>query len=77
MHYGGGGMWFLLMFIVLIVIFAGAFALRGDSSNREQPRQKEEEPMTIETALDILNKRYAKGELSTEQYEEMKKRILN
>ena len=37
----------------------------GEASNEKQS----------ETALDILKKRYAKGEISQEQFEEMKKNL--
>ena len=37
----------------------------GEGSNEQQ----------AETALDILKKRYAKGEITQEQFEEMKKNL--
>ncbi len=65
-----GGMWFGWIFwIVLIVIIIWAvvqFTNRNQSTNTTNIVSKE-------TPLDILKKRYAKGEITKEQFEEMKK----
>lgn len=61
-----GGMWlgwiFWLVVLVLIVwfIFNQIYKNKKDSSTPVQ-----------ETALDILKKRYAKGEITKEQFEQM------
>lgn len=63
--WGGGFMmvtWILLIMIGIYLIFTFA----GKSKNPE------EKNASHETALDILNKRYASGEISREEYEEMK-----
>lgn len=69
-----GGMWIfplLGLFIFLVVFIAifgrGRFRPPGQSSDRHYPE---------ESALDILKKRYAKGEISKEQFDQMKKDIL-
>lgn len=67
MHFIDGGVWgmhFLwwLFWLVLIGIFFG--------TRTSQPRHK-----ARETPLQILQRRYAAGELSTQDYEERKKTI--
>ncbi|MDX1828867.1 MAG: SHOCT domain-containing protein [Lutibacter sp.] len=57
----GWGMWLIpIIVIVLLVLF-----LRNN--NTRQPHN--------ETPLDILKKRYAKGEITKEQFDEMKRNI--
>jgi len=55
--------WFFWIFIVALVIW-----LLVDRSNKTK-----QNPPPQETALDILKKRYAKGEITKEQFEQMKK----
>ena len=60
----GGGLYMLIIFALIVVggIAVVRWSLRtGDGEN---------------SALEILKRRYAKGELSKEQFEEMKKDIL-
>ncbi len=65
-----GGMWFGWLFwivlILLVVWFITQFTNKQQSNNFVATSQKE-------TPLDILKKRYAKGEITKEQFEEMKK----
>lgn len=57
----GWGMWLIpIIVIVLLVLF-----LRNNKTS--QPHN--------ETPLDILKKRYAKGEITREQFDEMKRNI--
>ena len=56
----GWGMWLIpFIIIVLLVIF-----FRNNTSQSQN-----------ETPLDILKKRYAQGEITKEQFDEMKKNI--
>lgn len=66
---GWGGMWFgwLFWIIILIVIVWAVVRFTGGGQSRQLP------PASYETPLDILKKRYAKGEINKEQYEQMKK----
>lgn len=73
-YFWRGGMWIfplLGLFIFLVVFIAifgrGCFRPPWNASDRHYHE---------ESALDILKKRYAKGEISKEQFEQMKKDIL-
>ena len=66
---GWGGMWFgwiLWPAVLVIVIWIGVSIIKNlGKSNSTQ----------TETPLDILKKRYAKGEISKDEFEQMKKDI--
>lgn len=69
------GNWWWLGFLFYFIVFVGiiiliVFLVRGLSSSKSQglPPPKEE-------PLEILKKRYAKGEITKEQYQQMKKDI--
>ncbi len=62
MTFGGGYMWILWIVLLLIVIWALRGTLGGD---KESP----------ESALEILKKRYAKGEIDEEEYERRKSEL--
>ncbi len=68
----GGGMWFGWIFwIIILVIIIWAvvqFTNRNQQNNSLNPNKEE-------TPLEILKKRYAKGEISKEEYEEIKKNL--
>ncbi len=61
--FGGGFMWLVIIIFVVLVIYLLA---GGVSPEKEKPS---EEP------LEILKRRYARGELTREEFEEMKKQI--
>ena len=61
----GWGMWFIPLLIILVIYFL----LKNDSQTKS--RQNSESPM------EILRKRYAKGEITKEQFEEVKKELSN
>ena len=58
----GWGMWIIPLVVILIIVFAVKSNPFGEKQNSESP-------------LEILKKRYAKGEITKEQFEEMKKSI--
>lgn len=63
-HFGGMHMiWWFFWIIILIWIFATPYDLPGQRRNKD-------------TALDILKKRFAKGEITKEEFDE-KKKFLN
>ena len=59
MHYGGGLMWLILVIVAAIAIYLIVQAQRGGS--------------TRETPLEILKKRYAKGEITKEEYDRLRR----
>jgi putative membrane protein len=66
----GGGMWFGWFFWIIVVVLI--IWLVVNQSNRSRQNY---ETHRQETAIDILKKRYAKGEISKEQFEQMMKEI--
>lgn len=62
-EYGGVIMWIILLILIGVVIY---FVI-----NRQKLIKREDE----ETPLEILKKRYAKGEISKQEFEKMKKDI--
>ena len=67
-----GGMGFFSIFFMILVI-VGIILLVVWLSRKIPERQNN---MIEESAMNILKKRYALGEISKEEYEEMKKEIL-
>jgi len=61
--YGGGFMWLIVLVLVGVVIY---FLFQVSKS-------KGSDGSIIETPLDILKKRYAKGEIDKEEFERKKK----
>ena len=61
--YGGGFMWLIVLILVGVGIY---FLLRVSKS-------KGSDSSIIETPLDILKKRYAKGEIDKEEFDRKKK----
>lgn len=59
MHYGGGFMWLILVIVAAIAIYLIVQAQRGGG--------------TRETPLEILKKRYAKGEITKEEYDQLRR----
>lgn len=74
MMYGpyGGGIWMFLNFLLWILIIIGVILLIVWLVRQpgRYPRGREEE-----TAVEILKKRYARGEISKEDYDRMRKDI--
>jgi putative membrane protein len=61
--YGGMFMWIILLIVIGLVIY---FIIQTRKTKGQTPTQNESD-------LDILKKRYAKGEIAKEEYERMKK----
>ena len=75
--FGGGGMF--LMMIVLLLFFVGLVALVGLGiwALVRSSRRGSAAPLgTGGRALDVLQERYARGEITREQYEQMKRDLM-
>lgn len=70
-YFDMGGMWMfpLLGFIVILIFIVIFLKSIGNNKNEDSIHHSE-------SALDILNKRYAKGEITKEQYDEIKRDLL-
>ncbi len=68
MHDGGfymGGMWLIWLVPIILIIFAVKFfSDQSDQNNK------------ADTPLEILKKRYARGEINKEDFERLKKDLL-
>ncbi|OGW51186.1 MAG: hypothetical protein A2078_13445 [Nitrospirae bacterium GWC2_57_9] len=76
MNWGSGMGWlgWIFMIVFWIAVIAGVVLLvRWIASSMD----KERGPQSQESALDMLKKRYAKGEISKEEYERKKRRFDN
>lgn len=77
-HMGDGWGWWMLFNWVWIIgffllIFWAVHAIMGPSRSGEPPPRQRMEP----DALEILNRRYASGELTEGEYERMRRRIMD
>ncbi len=67
MHYGYGGVFMWIIWIVIIGLIVYFIVI----ASRQRPEQRP--PEQKQTPLDVLKMRYAKGEITKEQFEEMKR----
>ena len=69
--WGWNGMWFGWIFWLVIIglIIWGVKTIAGQNRSQSSSRPPEE------SALDILKKRYARGEINDEEFEEKKRRL--
>ena len=70
----GGGFWFGWVFWVAIIALIVYLIVNQGNKNR-QIHLPPPPPTQQDSPLDILKKRYAKGEINKEQFEQMKKDI--
>ena len=66
----GGGMWFGWVFWIVIIVLVVYLVVRltNQKSNSKTIQSNE-------TPLDVLKKRYARGEISKEEFESTKKNL--
>lgn len=63
-----GGMWYGWIFGLLILIVIGWVIVNQMNKNKQNTQSPPQE-----SSLDILKRRYAKGEITKEEFERMKK----
>lgn len=64
-----------LFWPILFILFVVGIVWMLSSHSRKNESDDEDELPELETALEILKKRYARGEITKRQYLEMKKDI--
>lgn len=72
----GMGWWMLwgsILWIAFILAIIVVTAKLAGSSNRDGASSGQTTPPPIESPLDILRRRYASGELSRDQFEQMRR----
>ena len=71
-HMGDGwGWWMLVGWLWMVLLIAAIVWAVYAMTERTEPRRPDREP----DALQILERRYARGELTHEQFEEMRARL--
>lgn len=65
---GYGGMFFMLLFWILVIVVAYLLIKKLLEQNKTHGGEEK-------SALDIAKERYAKGEITEEEFEEIKKRL--
>lgn len=74
-YFWWGGMWIFPILLLAAVVF-GIYAIvrRGNTlQSEERARARSAETPVAESAMEILEKRYARGEISREEFLQMKK----
>jgi putative membrane protein len=76
MHYYGGMGWIgWLIFFFFALLIAAAIVLFVYLISRSSSQRTRSNPPREEDALEILRRRYAKGDITKEQYDEMREHL--
>ena len=66
---GGGAWWGLLSFVFMVLVIGGTVVLVTWGVQQLGPRHHSDQP------LDVLKRRYARGEITREQFEQMRRDV--
>lgn len=78
--FGGSGIWIIfpiIMIPIMLTFMYMMFGRRGQGMPWQDSGRNHSENRESETALDILTRRYARGEVTKEEFEEMKENLLS
>jgi len=79
-NFWSSGMWIFPLIMIFIMLFVvSRFFGRGGGFKPPWSQDSDSchlESGSSETSLDVLKKRYAKGEITKDEFEEMKKDVL-
>ena len=74
-HMGNGAGWWMVFGSVMMVIFWIVVIWAVTAMVRRPPETGQRERAPEPTALEILERRYARGELTDDEFESMKRRL--
>lgn len=66
----GGFMWIFWIIIIVVLVFLVKWLFEQSGSRYSESKEKE-------TPLEILKKRYARGEINKQEFEQKKKDLLS
>ena len=66
----GAGMWVVWILLLALIALVVYLVVRAGDSGRKSSGDALQRPSGRAAAVDILNARYARGEISSEEYEE-------
>ncbi len=77
MHGGGFGMWLWIIVLVVVVVLVGYFLADLTNRRTRDGRGAPGPDEVNETPLDLLKKRYARGEITREEYQRIKADLMD
>ncbi len=75
MGYGGGG-WIMMLLMVVIVVALLVFLVRATAWQGHPYHGAHPQPPARPSGLDVLDERYARGDINREEYQQKKRDIL-